>query len=141
MGRAVVNKFNRGEISTLALARDDVDKVTNTCELMDNFMPLRLGPMRYRPGLEYIGATDNPTASQARALIPLTRSTGDSIMLEFAGSIMRPLVDGLPLAVSADTTALLNEEFTTNITSWNGSGLVAWLTGGYANFTGETGQI
>ena len=126
MGRAVVQKFNRGEISTLALARDDVNKIDNTCELMDNFMPLRLGPMRFRPGLEYIGNAEDPTTDQNRALIPLTRSIGDSVMFEFSGTTMRPLVDGLPVQIGAGASGITNGDFTTDTTGWGGLVAATW---------------
>jgi len=41
---AIYNKFNRGEVDPLALSRDDVSKINNSCETMLNFLPLRLGP-------------------------------------------------------------------------------------------------
>lgn len=116
--RRVINKFNRGEVSPLALARDDVRDITDTCELMENFLPIRLGPMRFRPGFEYIGDAYSPASDTNRALLPLTRSIGDSIQFEFSGSTMRPLVDGLPLSCSADTTGLANGDFSGGLTSW-----------------------
>ena len=124
--RAVINKFNRGEVSPLALARDDVKQVVNSCELMENFLPMRLGPMHYRPGLEYIGDTEDPTTDQNRALIPHVRSIDDSVMYEFSGTTMRPLVDGLPIGYSSDTEVLTNDTFDSDITGWTGTG--SWDT-------------
>ena len=100
------------------MARDDVAKIENSCELLDNFMPMRLGPARFRPGLEYIGDAEDPTTDQNRALIPLTRSTGDSVLFEFSGTTMRPLVDGLPVPVASGTTAFTNETFTGGGAGW-----------------------
>ena len=34
---SVYNKFNRGEVDPDAFARDDVTKINNSCELMENF--------------------------------------------------------------------------------------------------------
>lgn len=50
----VYNKFNRGVIDTLALSRDDVTRVNNSAELMENFIPHRLGPAQFRQGIAHI---------------------------------------------------------------------------------------
>jgi len=103
----VFNRFNRGEVDSKALARNDVTELIDSCQLMENFLPERLGPMSYRPGTEFIGYAADPTNLSAnRALIPLTRSIGDTVKLEFSGTTMRPLIDGLPVAMSADTVAM-----------------------------------
>jgi hypothetical protein len=48
--------FNGGEVSKLALARVDVEKlhVAAACQL--NWLPWAIGPMMLRPGLPYISA-------------------------------------------------------------------------------------
>lgn len=80
--RSVITRFNRGEVSPLALARDDVRDITDTCELMENFLPIRLGPMRFRPGFEYIGDANDPTSDTGRSLSMIMRSTGDALLIE-----------------------------------------------------------
>jgi len=136
-----INKFNRGEISPLALARNDVDKVADTCELMDNFIPMRLGPMRFRPGFEYIADGFSPTTDTTRALLPLTRSIDNSVMFEFAGTTMRPLVDGLPVVQPVDSYVLVDETFPTIAvnTSWNTVSPAAWSTYGTGSLSVSAG--
>ena len=140
MAKSVVNKFNRGEISTRAMARDDLDKVGNSCELMDNFIPVRLGPMQYRPGIEYIGEAEDPTNDQNRALIPHIRTVNDSVLYEFSGNIMRPLVNGLPVPVATTTDPVTNGFFTSNISGWASSGGAAWSSSYSGSVVLERGQ-
>ena len=84
--KLVYNKFNRGEIYDKALARDDVDKVTNSASEMTNFIPSRLGGMQYRPGFEYVG--DCYGSSQVK-IFPFTRNVNDQAILEFTNAVMR----------------------------------------------------
>ena len=126
----MINKFNRGEVSPLALARDDVSKISDTCELMDNFMPMRLGPMRFRPGFEYIGDAYQALTSLDRSIIPMTRSLGDSLLMESIPDYIRPLKDGVPYSNSADTIAFTNPSPTSSLTGWTASAGVSATTKG-----------
>jgi len=109
----VINKFNRGEIDSKAISRDDVEKVRNSCTSLVNFFPLRLGPMMYRQGTEYIGASgaDN-------YLIPFVASDTDYALLSFSSTVLNVWINDVELAYVNATTSLLNQSFTSNITSW-----------------------
>jgi hypothetical protein len=135
MRRGIVNKFNRGEIDRRAFNRDDVTKVNNSCALMENFTPMRLGPMQYRPGSLYLGSVANPSY-----LVPFVAATTDTAVLAFTDSGLSIWVDDTPITRAASTLTLANQIFDSDIASWNdtsGVGSVAvWATGGYASLTG-----
>jgi len=135
MRRGVVNKFNRGELDPRALTRDDVNKVNNSCSLINNFLPQRLGPMGYRPGTVYSGAIPN-----ASYLVPFIAAADDSAILEFDTTGMRVWVDDDLVTRIASNLTLTNETFDTNITGWTDAStipsLTAWQTGGYALLLG-----
>lgn len=133
--RSYINKFNRGEIDSLALARDDVEKIRNSAALMENWMPIRLGAMMYRPGTEYLGAP----AGQSY-FIPFVAATNDTALMEFSNNLLRIWVDDALVTRSAVTTAIANGTFTTDLTGWTSGdeagATSAWATGGYLGLTG-----
>jgi hypothetical protein len=131
---AVVNKFNRGEVSSLALAREDVAKVQNSGSLMTNFVPMRLGPMIYRPGTEHLGSVNEAF------MVPFIAATDDTAILEFTNNQLRVWVDDALVGRTSVTSTVTNGTFTSDITGWtddSGAGsTTAWQTGGYASLTG-----
>lgn len=135
MRRGEVNKFNRGEIDTRALLREDVEKVNNSCELMENFMPLRLGPMQFRPGLLHVDTIAGPNYN-----IPFVARTDDTAIISFTASGVTIWVDDVLVDKPAGTMTLANQGFDTDLASWtDGSGTgssAAWAAGGYANLIG-----
>lgn len=86
--------FNRGEVSRLALGRVDVDKLRLAAEEQVNWVPLTLGPMQVRPGLQYVGGT---AGNQQTVTIPFVYSVVDTALLEQAPGQMRVLIDDAPL--------------------------------------------
>lgn len=127
MRRTFVNKFNRGEIDPKALMRIDVDKIASTGSTVTNWMPLRLGPMMYRPGFEHLSSVSGPAY-----FLPFIAATDDVAQLEFTDELLRIWVDDEPISRPAVTTAITNGEFTANITGWtddsSGSGASSWGT-------------
>lgn len=136
MLRGHVNKFNRGEVDDLALARDDVEKVKNSASFLNNFLPIRLGAMRYRQGFEYMGSV--PSESH---FAPFVAAIDDVALLEFSDGQLRVWVDDEVVSRNAVTTVVLNSSFATNLNDWpdaSGAGSSsAWLTGGYAVLQGN----
>lgn len=130
------NKFNRGEVDPLALARDDVTKVINSGRLMTNFMPIRLGAMQYRPGMEHLDEVNDTS----QYCIPFVAATDDTAILEFSASTLRVWVDDELIERTAVTTSVTNGDFTSNISSWtdnDDSGATsAHVSGGYLGLTG-----
>jgi len=131
------NKFNRGEIDALAIARDDIVKVNTSGTLMENFMPIRLGPMMFRPGFEYIGEHADATDVYN---IPFVASTSDTASLEFTDNLLRVWVSDALLAAVTRNTTIANGTFDANVTSWtdaDGTGATSvWVAGGYCGLTG-----
>lgn len=93
--RGFFNKFNRGEVSKDAFAREDVTRIDNACETMENFMPERQGPMSYRPGTEAFDSTTDGVANTVddeTLLVPFPTSIDDPIMLLFSANTGIPSV-------------------------------------------------
>jgi len=85
--RGFFNKFNRGEVSKDAFAREDVTRVDNACESMENFAPERLGPMSFRPGTEGMNSLTlnvSNTIDDETLLIPFPTSIDDPALLVFS---------------------------------------------------------
>lgn len=85
--RGFFNKFNRGEVSKDAFGREDVTRVDNACETMENFTPERLGPMSYRPGTEAIDTLTlnvSNTIDDETLLVPFPTSIDDPALLVFS---------------------------------------------------------
>ena len=132
---SVYNKFNRGEVDEDALARDDVTKINNSCELMENFIPLRLGPMMYRPGIENLA----PVIDEAY-FAEFIASTSDVALLEFTNNFLRIWIDDEVLARTSVSQQIANPDFSVagSWTDGSGAGSTATISGGYANLTGNT---
>lgn len=115
--RDILAVFNRGRISSLALARSDVARVALSAEVQTNWMPRALGPMMLRPGLEYLGNSLDDGAD-----IPFAYATEDTANLELTPSTLRVWSDGDNLVTRPSVSATVtNGDFTTNLTGWTDS--------------------
>jgi hypothetical protein len=133
---AIYNKFNRGEVDPLALSRDDVTKINNSCETMLNFLPLRLGPMQYRPGSESLG-----TVVGEAYMVEFVSAIDDIAILQFTNDQLRIWIDDEILARTAVGSTITNPNFTTDLSGWtdnSGAGSsTAWEFGSYAALKGS----
>lgn len=96
IGKGLFNKFNRGEVSKDAFAREDVTRIDNSCEVMENFTPERLGPMSYRPGTEQMDLNPNSiqhTIDDETLLVPFATSIDDPAMLIFGTETDAPSIE------------------------------------------------
>jgi len=96
IGKGLFNKFNRGEISKDAFAREDVTRIENSCEIMENFSPERLGPMSFRPGTEQMDFDPNGiahTTDDETLLVPFATSIDDPTMMIFSANNGAPTID------------------------------------------------
>jgi hypothetical protein len=120
------------------LSRDDVSKVNNSCETMLNFLPLRLGPMQYKPGTESIGAI---SGSGETYNIEFISAIEDIALLQLTNNQLRIWIDDAILARTAVGSTITNPDFDTDITGWtdaSGAGSsTAWELNGYAVLTGS----
>lgn len=140
--RGFFNKFNRGEVSVDSLAREDVTRIDNSCETMDNFQPERMGPMAFRPGTELIDiVTDNETI-----MVPFVTSLNDSIMLLINENTGNPYInilknDDTLVAAVTTTTGWQNGFFSSGFAGggWvndNEGGATTAISSGLLKLTG-----
>lgn len=134
----LINAFNRGIMSPLALARTDLKRTTLSAETQTNWMPRSLGSMMLRPGLEYISSTrGNLTALH----IPFIFSSSDTAIIELTNNTMRVLVDETVISRGSVSTVVTNDSFGTDLAGWTDAdeagGASAWVTGGYMGLTGD----
>ena len=123
------------------MARDDVERVNNSGALMDNFMPVRIGPMVYRPGTEYRGAA-KPAASHF--LMPFVDDGTTPTFIEFSQSSAIPSletvrfwVNGELTTVTATADTITNGAFTSDLTGWTDDSVGAGETLHSAGGTGR----
>lgn len=130
--------FNRGLVSPLALARQDLKRMALSAEIQTNFLPRVLGPMMLRPGTMMVAPTNNYGFA---AYIPFVFSTDDTALVELTESAMRVIVAGNVITRPAVTTAVTNGAFDANLTGWTDSdeagGTSAWATGGRMSLLGD----
>lgn len=134
---ALLNRFNRGIISPLALARVDLDSMPFYAETMTNWMPRILGSMQVRPGLGYTGKTyDNNKAKHLKFIFSIT----DTAIIELTDSIMRVKIDDAVVTRPSVSSQLTNGTFDSSLTGWSdesdSGASAAFQTGGYAALTG-----
>jgi hypothetical protein len=131
----IVNKFNRGELDPRALDREEVEKILNSCSLMDNWMPMRLGPMQVRAGTENLGVLIEETYS-----IPFLASASDKALIELGIDNASVWIDDEVLTRPASTLIITNESFAANVLGWTdastGSAVLTWDSSGAASLTG-----
>lgn len=134
--KQVVNRFNRGEVDRRATARQDVERVKDSGTLMENWMPIRLGGMQYRPGWEVTNA-----ALALSYFIPFVAATDDVALLEVSSSTLRVWVNDAPISRPAVSAAVTNPNFATDISGWTDDsdvgGSATWLPPNYATLIGN----
>ncbi len=107
--------FNRGIVSEFALGRSDQPRLALSAEIMDNFIPRVIGPMVFRPGLGYIGAS---ASNNAARFLKFIFSTSDTAKLELTNLLMRVWINDTLLTRPTATSTVTNGTFTGNITGW-----------------------
>lgn len=129
--------FNRGIISSLALARVDLPRTQLSAQIMTNWQPRSLGAMMLRAGWGYIG---NSLDDALAKYIPFVFSNDDLAHIEVTEAALRVRIDDELITRPAVTTAITNGTFTTNIVGWvdndEGTAVSAWVAGGYMGLLG-----
>lgn len=147
--------FNRGIVSRLALARNDLKRMALSAETQTNWMPRVLGSMMLRPGLQYIGSTRSNAAARH---VEFVYDNDDMAIIELTASAMRVRISDTiirrPTVTSKfyrwnsggstwDTSSDSSSAFTnsTDVGYWKDndeSGCTsAFATGGYLSLTGN----
>ena len=130
--------FNRGLVSPLALARQDLKRMALSAEIQTNFIPRVLGPMMLRPGTTAVAATNNYDLA---VYIPFVFSADDTALIELTDYSMRVIVAEEVLTRPSVATTVTNGTFGTDLTGWTDSdevgGTSAWATGEYMSLLGN----
>jgi hypothetical protein len=100
--------FNRGQVSPLALARTDIDRIELSAEEQTNFVPRVLGSMMLRPGLKYVDTTLSNNYAQH---IPFVFATDDKAVIEMTNLSMRVRVDDEIIERDAVSTVTRGGDF------------------------------
>lgn len=103
--------FNRGIVSSLALARTDVAGIQLSAETMVNWLPKTLGPMRLRPGTRYLGSS---RGNASAAWLEFVAATDQTALIELTEGRMRVWLDDALLTRPAVATSVSNGSFATS---------------------------
>jgi hypothetical protein len=114
-GATTFFSLNRGVVSRLGLARQDVKRLSVAAQVQTNFMPRVLGSMMLRAGFKYIGATYTNAAAR---FVKFVFSTSDTALLEFTSAIMRVWIGDTVLTRPSVTTTIANGTFSGSLASW-----------------------
>lgn len=106
--------FNRGEVSKLALARVDIEKMRLAAECQVNWLPTVQGAMMMRPGTQYLGSTLSDAAAR---FVPFINGADDKALLEFTDSHMRIWSSDALLSRASVSTTVTNGDFSSG-TGW-----------------------
>lgn len=136
---APMQAFNRGEVSALALARTDVDRLRLAAAEQINWLPRTIGPMMLRPGLEYIGEIyqDHPCT-----LIPFVFAQDDTALIEATSQLLRFWVDDVLVTRASVSSAVTSGDFSAS-TGWTltaTSPASATISSNLLQLTGANGQ-
>lgn len=120
--------FNRGLVSSTALARVDLERMRLSAETQTNWLPRALGAMSLRPGLRYVLSTKSDAKAK---YIPFIYSTTQLALLECTASYLRPIISEAPITRASVSTAISNGDFGSG-TNWT----IAGVGGGSAAISG-----
>lgn len=113
---ALLQAFNRGVVSLLALARIDLARMALSAEEQFNWMPRTLGSMMLRVGQELIAQTDN---GEQPKYLDFVHAVDDTALVEITDGTLRAIVDDAPVyRVPVSTTIANGDPFVTGLTSW-----------------------
>lgn len=130
--------FNRGMVSPLALARQDLKRMALSAEIQTNWMPRVLGAMMLRPGATYLQSTKGDAVS---ATLPFVFAVDDTAQVELTAGHMRVVVEDEVISRATVSTAVTNDTFDSDVTGWTDSddvgGTSAWAAGGYLSLLGN----
>src|SRR5688572_6679862 len=132
-----LHSFNRGIISRLGLARQDLERVALSAAIQNNWMPRVLGSMMMRPGWAYVGTTNG---NEIAFHIPFIYSNTDTAILELSDEGMRVRVNEIIISRGTVSTAVTNGTFTSDVSGWTDgdeSGATSdFQAGGYMSLAG-----
>lgn len=129
--------LNRGIISKLALARQDLKRTALSAQIQDNWMPRRVGSMMLRPGWQFLLSTKNNATAKH---IPFVKQTTDTAIIQLTDSVMRVLVNEAAITRVSVGTTITNGTFSGNITGWTSAdetgATSSWIAGNFMQLVG-----
>jgi hypothetical protein len=103
-----VQSFNAGVVDKEHLPRVDLERMRLAAEEQTNLMATVTGNMFLRPGTQYLTGTRDNKQGQLKEFV---FSDKDGAVLEFTNNRMRVIVDDVPLARGAVSTAIQHPDF------------------------------
>lgn len=95
--------MNRGEVSTLLLARTDLEHLRLAAQIQQNWLPRVLGPMSMRPGSAHLGSVFQNLPAK---FIAFCAAFGDTAEIELTANLARFWVDDALVARAPVTTTV-----------------------------------
>lgn len=136
----VLLNFNRGLISDLGLARQDIERVSLSAAIQKNMPPRVLGSMMLRPGLGYIDGIYDDKKPFHIPFIYDDEDTDETAAIEITDQAMRIRVSESILSRQSVSTVITNSSFDTDLTAWTDNDQAgctsSWATGGYMSLVG-----
>lgn len=120
--------FNRGRVSKLAFARDDLDgsRIRFGAEIQTNCMPRVLGSMMLSPGWQYINTTKNNLKA---VNLRFEKKSTDTAIMEFTNGFLRVKVAEQPVTRLAVSTGILNSAMLAYVTNGTFAADTDWTKG------------
>src|SRR4051794_2128897 len=97
-----LNAFDAGEFAPVLEGRTDLTRYNAGCRVLENFLPLVVGPAVRRPGTHFVASTRFP--DRRAILLPFQYSTEQAYCLEFGDRYVRFYRNDGPLLKAALTT-------------------------------------
>jgi hypothetical protein len=130
--------FNRGRVSKLALAREDLKRVLLSAEQQTNWMPRVLGSMMLRVGMEHLGASANHAPAKH---IDFIYANDDTALVEVTEDNIRIWIDDELLTRPSVSATVTNGTFDTDLSGWTDAdesgGVSSWHPSGYMQLVGN----
>src|SRR5581483_6661758 len=96
-----LNAFDAGEFAPVLEGRTDLTRYNAGCRVLENFLPLVVGPAVRRPGTHFVASTRYP--DRQAVLLPFQYSTEQAYCLEFGDQYVRFYRNDGPLVEVAKT--------------------------------------
>lgn len=129
--------FNRGVLSALGLAREDLTRYRMAAAIMVNWVCRVLGSMMLRPGWAYLGTTLGNLPAKT---IPFIFGATDTARGEVTQGTLRIWIQDALVTRPAVTAAIANGSFAGSLAGWTNSSeagaSVTWLSAGLVSFVG-----
>ncbi len=133
--------FNRGLVSDLGLARQDIERISLSAVLQNNFITRVLGVLMLRPGTQYVNQVYNNNKPFHIGFVYDDQDTDDVALIEVTDQNFRVLVSDSLISRSSVSSSVTNGDFSSSISGWTSAddagATSSWDTGGYLSLVGS----